>query len=248
MRGIATLFADTWVNLQQFAHPVLVLSLTGLATIIRVTADVPSGSLWAALKCTWRRLLDNGVYHIGLFFSVGVIIENVFSLRGVDQLTLSAIRHRDIPQLEANLLTFGLLMWGVWCLTCGLRIPASTAPALGKGLLRPLEPLSRPVRPIPIEALSALRRPSVVIPLVTLMVAGLLAIAAPFISPYKPLEFSTARSLIPPSFHHLLGTDELGRDILSRVLFALRPTLGATAAVALASCLTLLMYRRLIAG
>jgi peptide/nickel transport system permease protein len=33
-----------------------------------------------------------------------VIIENIFSLPGIGQLTLTAIQHRDIPQLEINVL------------------------------------------------------------------------------------------------------------------------------------------------
>jgi peptide/nickel transport system permease protein len=38
--------------------------------------------------------------------------------------------------------------------------------------------------------------------------------------PYSPYEYTLTNSLLPPSVSHLMGTDDLGRDIWSRVLFA----------------------------
>ncbi len=38
--------------------------------------------------------------------------------------------------------------------------------------------------------------------------------------PYNPFSLSLGNSLLPPSFVHLMGTDDLGRDILSRILYA----------------------------
>jgi len=46
----------------------------------------------------------------------------------------------------------------------------------------------------------------------------LLAIAAPWISPYDPLKQNVYHRLIGPEAGHLFGTDEFGRDVLSRVL------------------------------
>jgi peptide/nickel transport system permease protein len=50
----------------------------------------------------------------------------------------------------------------------------------------------------------------------------LLAIIGPTIAPYDPLTTNTASSLMPPSALHWFGTDQLGRDICSRVLVATR--------------------------
>jgi peptide/nickel transport system permease protein len=50
----------------------------------------------------------------------------------------------------------------------------------------------------------------------------LAAIFAPLIAPYAPNEQDLLSSLQPPSWDHLLGTDELGRDIFSRIVFAAR--------------------------
>jgi peptide/nickel transport system permease protein len=53
----------------------------------------------------------------------------------------------------------------------------------------------------------------------------LAAIAAPLIAPYAPNAADLLHPLANPSWHHLLGTDELGRDIFSRLLYGARPTL-----------------------
>jgi peptide/nickel transport system permease protein len=64
----------------------------------------------------------------------------------------------------------------------------------------------------------------------------LAAIFAPVVAPYAPDALDVAARLEPPSYSHLLGTDQLGRDILSRLLYGLRPSLEASlAAVALAA-------------
>ncbi len=50
----------------------------------------------------------------------------------------------------------------------------------------------------------------------------LLAIAAPWIAPYDPIASNVPLSLQPPSAAHWAGTDQLGRDIFSRILLAAR--------------------------
>ena len=51
------------------------------------------------------------------------------------------------------------------------------------------------------------------------------AALAPMIAPYDPNALDV-RALARPSFDHLLGTDNLGRDVLSRVLYGGRIALG----------------------
>jgi peptide/nickel transport system permease protein len=50
----------------------------------------------------------------------------------------------------------------------------------------------------------------------------LAAILGPLIAPYNPLQSNAAMALKPPSAAHWFGTDQLGRDIFSRVLVATR--------------------------
>lgn len=57
----------------------------------------------------------------------------------------------------------------------------------------------------------------------TLVIAWfVLAIFAPWIAPYDPVAQDLASTLQPPSWAHPLGTDNFGRDILSRIIFGTR--------------------------
>jgi peptide/nickel transport system permease protein len=53
----------------------------------------------------------------------------------------------------------------------------------------------------------------------------LVALLAPWLSPYDPLEITIPRRLLGPTGAHPFGTDNMGRDILSRVLFGARISL-----------------------
>src|SRR4051794_8963634 len=55
----------------------------------------------------------------------------------------------------------------------------------------------------------------------------LMAIFAPFIAPHAPAEQDYAKFLQSPSSQNLMGTDELGRDIFSRVIFGARVSIQA---------------------
>ena len=55
-----------------------------------------------------------------------------------------------------------------------------------------------------------------------LIVILLAAIVGPYVVPYDPLASDTAQALKPPSAAHWFGTDQLGRDIFSRVVVATR--------------------------
>jgi peptide/nickel transport system permease protein len=53
-----------------------------------------------------------------------------------------------------------------------------------------------------------------------------LAIGAPLLSPYDPARQTLETRLRPPSLDHLFGTDALGRDVLSRVIYGSRVSLA----------------------
>lgn len=54
----------------------------------------------------------------------------------------------------------------------------------------------------------------------------LLAVFAPLVAPYDPLEQDVVNRLASPSAEHWVGTDEVGRDVLSRLIFATRVDLA----------------------
>jgi peptide/nickel transport system permease protein len=69
--------------------------------------------------------------------------------------------------------------------------------------------------------------------LITIVVMIVLSLAAPLIASQEPSAQNLADRLAPPSWQHLLGTDELGRDLMARVLYGGRITLGMVVAVVL---------------
>jgi peptide/nickel transport system permease protein len=63
----------------------------------------------------------------------------------------------------------------------------------------------------------------------------LLALLAPLIAPYGPAAQSVVQRLKGPSGLHWLGTDQFGRDVLSRILYGIRASLAVSAAAVLAA-------------
>jgi peptide/nickel transport system permease protein len=62
---------------------------------------------------------------------------------------------------------------------------------------------------------------------VVFLVVLLVAFAAPWIAPYSPTKTDFTSYLQPPGPRHLFGTDELGRDAFSRIVFGTRASLEA---------------------
>lgn len=75
----------------------------------------------------------------------------------------------------------------------------------------------------------------------------LAAILAPLVAPYDPLAQDLTTRLAGPSAHHLLGTDQFGRDVLSRLIWGGRNAFGG-AAIAVAVSLVLGVLWGAIAG
>jgi peptide/nickel transport system permease protein len=74
--------------------------------------------------------------------------------------------------------------------------------------------------------------------LITFVFAG---VAAPWLAPYDPAHLNLDARMLSPGHGHLLGTDELGRDILSRILYGARISLTvAVSVVGLSAALGLL--------
>ena len=64
--------------------------------------------------------------------------------------------------------------------------------------------------------------PGLIFQLAVIMILLFAAAAAPLAFAAGPLETSAARRLLPPSAEHVFGTDQFGRDILSRVCYGIR--------------------------
>jgi peptide/nickel transport system permease protein len=70
------------------------------------------------------------------------------------------------------------------------------------------------------------RNPLAVLSFTVLVIATLVALLAPWLAPYAPEQTDFANTFAPPgTAGHLLGTDDLGRDVLSRIILGLRASL-----------------------
>ena len=76
---------------------------------------------------------------------------------------------------------------------------------------------------------------SAVILFAVLAIIGLVALFAPILAPYDPNDQNLTARLEPPSLDHPLGTDHLGRDVLSRLLMGSRFSLAITTVAVLIS-------------
>ena len=76
-----------------------------------------------------------------------------------------------------------------------------------------------------------MRRPGPLLAQVYLTLLALAAIFAPLVAPYDPIEQDIPNRLAGPSWSHLLGTDDLGRDFLSRLIYGARVSLAVCLAV-----------------
>lgn len=75
----------------------------------------------------------------------------------------------------------------------------------------------------------ALARPRYAVGYAIVSVVVVLAVLAPWIAPYNPVQADAANFLQPPSLRHWLGTDAVGMDIFSRIIYA--PRIDLTIAV-----------------
>ena len=88
---------------------------------------------------------------------------------------------------------------------------------------------------------------AILIGVVILTLVVVLAAFAPIVAPYAPNKLSIVSRLQPPSGAHLFGTDEFGRDIFSRAIYAGRVSLGVSLGV-VAIATVLGVFLGLIAG
>jgi ABC-type dipeptide/oligopeptide/nickel transport system permease subunit len=92
-----------------------------------------------------------------------------------------------------------------------------------------------------------LRNRLAILPGAVLVAFVLAAVLAPWVSPYDPNAFDLPASLQGPTARHLLGTDQLGRDTLSRLIHGGRATL-LLSALATVGVITLGLVVGVVAG
>ncbi|MTB89548.1 ABC transporter permease [Aeromicrobium senzhongii] len=96
-----------------------------------------------------------------------------------------------------------------------ILVPRHSRRAVEPKVLTPRRGILRYLKEQPLGAAAAI----IIVVFVTL------AALAPWLAPYNPLAQNRDQIMVPPNGSHLMGTDELGRDVLSRVMYGARTSL-----------------------
>ena len=115
--------------------------------------------------------------------------------------------------------------------------------------------LAKPQSPARLALQILLENKIAVVCIGVLLVFFLLAVGAAYLTPYDPYHASPQDSLLPPSWSHPMGTDLIGRDVISRVLFGARISMligfvsvGISASIGVTLGLIAGYYGRLVDG
>jgi peptide/nickel transport system permease protein len=164
---------------------------------------------------------------VGAIIVVTVLVDQTFATRGLGTLMVQALFQRDFP------VVFGI----AWVFVLIVVLAKLAADLIGIAYNH----FGRPPVPQHEGELAATRvtipRGWLVFCLVLVLASIMVAVVGPAFAPYGYNEMNLADRLAAPSAGHILGTDNLGRDVFSRLLFALRTDLATSlmaAAVVLA--------------
>jgi len=166
-----------------------------------------------------RLLADGLIQSIGILGGL-IVIEMLFNWPGIGRLLSQAASRQDIPLL------LGCAMTMLW-IALILRVLSDAFRAISLGLSAWLDAKTEAIPPRPASTLSKVLGIVWVLLAVVLVLAPLLVgLGGAFFAPHDPMTTSVGDRFLPPGGEHLLGTDRVGRDVLSRLLYAMRLDLG----------------------
>ena len=174
---------------------------------------------------------------IGYLFGGIIAVEKIFNYNGMGATMLFAAQHKDLPMLTAGVLVIGIVymlatlaadLIMAW-MNPRIRLDAN---ADGRRHRQPRPDRHRWPRPAASERAQArretlrllVRRPAFIIGNIVIIGWIICAVLGQRITPYDPFNYFSAGHL-PPSPEHWMGTDRLGRDVLSRVMVGSRDVL-----------------------
>ncbi len=226
--------------LNELVLPSLVLAILVGAVIVRVirssivevldSQDIePSrGSRLPVRTCLVRCLGNLLIWTpilFGVFLAGAIVVETVLVVPGIGSLAVSAAQARDYSVLQA----VAMVAAGMAVVVLGFSLVAGL-------LVRRLDPgaavrpaTGQPVgtrRSIPPDPSTSIARKVPRVPLIAVGILLVVAALAPIIATQDPVQVSIENASSSPGAGHLLGTDALGRDVLSRLIHGARPGLA----------------------
>ncbi len=170
---------------------------------------IADGRLWRHLAIT---MLSRVLRLSGAIVVMGMFVVMITSLSGIGRLFVDAINRRDFP------IVFGI----VWALAAIVVLAKLIADLVEIASKSNRSAVRTPVAPTPQPRRFMLPKWVPVVCLALVAVSLGVALAAPAIAPYDQNEMIINARLQPPSSQHILGTDNLGRDVFSRLVFGIR--------------------------
>jgi peptide/nickel transport system permease protein len=175
-----------------------------------------------------RLVADGLIQGIGILGGI-LLIELLFAWTGIGRFLSTAVVNHDIPVM------LGAAMNILW-IALALRLLSDLFRAVSLGLSAWLDGKVEEPEPRPVPALDkVLGIVWVVIAVLLVLLPLVVGLGGAFVAPYDPTPARLTGNRLPPSAEHLLGTDPLGRDILSRLLHAMRLDLGTAIGMTLAA-------------
>ena len=231
--------------LRAYAMPVITLAVVISAQMIRMTRAAVIETLkmpyveMALLKgasrprIVLRHALPNAIGPIvnavalSLSYLVGgvIIVETIFNYPGIAKLMVDAVATRDLPLIQTCAMIF-----------C-LELPRPHH--RGRHRRDPLQPEAAQMMALTLPTPRRLgyRFSAVgVVALAVILFWAVIALVGPWLTPYPPGEIVDFDYFGPVSGQFWLGTDYLGRDILSRILAGARYTVGISLAAVVLAC------------
>ena len=236
--GYTPFIDDPLANLRYMTLPVLTLATGEAAYILRTTRGAMEETLGAPFvtflraqgasqrSIVFRHALRNAsvpiVTVVGIQFGVllggAIVVETLFALPGVGRLVVTAINQRNYTVVQGGVLVIATLFILVNLVTDLLY--GWLDPRLGGGTATG----ERRRRRAAARAATCRGRAAAGAAILAALV--LIALLAPLLAPHDPEAIDPARVLAGPDASHPFGSDALGRDVLSRVLFAFRVSLA----------------------
>jgi len=227
--------------MNQLVLPSLVLAILAGAVMVRVvrssivevldSQDIePSRGSRLPVRACLVRCLGNVLIWtpilFGVFLAGAIVVETVmFTAPGIGSLAVFAAQARDYPVLQAVAMAaagMAVIVLGFSLVTALLvrRLEPGAAARPSSG-----QPVSTRTNIPPVPSMSSARK----VPRVPLIAIGILlvvAVFAPIIATQDPVRVSIEDASSSPGAGHLLGTDALGRDVLSRLIHGARSILA----------------------
>ena len=175
---------------------------------------------------------------MGAIFVVAILAEQSSATPGLGRLLLQAVDTRDMP------LAFGI----AFILAVIVVLAKLVADLTGIAYNRPGKNRTTGSAIALLPSRYLIPKGWVIFSLVLVFVVILTALVIPAIAPYHFNEIILADRLSPPSAAHILGTDNLGRDVLSRLLFGIRLEVFSSLSVVAAISVVAFMWALLAAA